>query len=230
MLDFNVSNRQANSTWWSFFTDGGWRSKTLSLQSDPWPSRVWDALSIYSVVEKLNMSNRQASVLGGLSKTRTIRPESHSESRRAASAPERPRRYRSAAADHRNEIRLPERSTIQTLQKIYYHPIPGQSNGLPLLTDSLLYSQSPRNRNIISEAKQAKAAFLHGPTVWKSPIVGIEPATFCSESAALTTAPRDLIFDKVCLQADIQKIDIEVFSWNSGREWLSSNKKSPLSS
>ena len=40
-------------------------------------------------------------------------------------------------------------------------------------------------------AKQAKTAFLHGPTVWKSPIVGIEPATFRSESAALTTAPRD---------------------------------------
>ena len=39
--------------------------------------------------------------------------------------------------------------------------------------------------------QQAKTAFLHGPTVWKSPIVGIEPVTFCSESAALTTAPRD---------------------------------------
>ena len=32
---------------------------------------------------------------------------------------------------------------------------------------------------------------VYGPTVWKSPIVGIEPATFRSESAALTTAPRD---------------------------------------
>ena len=44
---------------------------------------------------------------------------------------------------------------------------------------------------LTSVAKQAKTAFLHGPTVWKSPIVGIEPATFRSESAALTTAPRD---------------------------------------
>ena len=43
---------------------------------------------------------------------------------------------------------------------------------------------------LTSVAKQAKTAFLHGPTVWKSPIVGIEPATFRSESAALTTAPR----------------------------------------
>ena len=40
-------------------------------------------------------------------------------------------------------------------------------------------------------AKQAKTAFLQGPTVWKSPINGIKPATFRSESAALTTAPRD---------------------------------------
>ena len=50
---------------------------------------------------------------------------------------------------------------------------------------------------LTSVAKQAKTAFLHGPTVWKSPIVGIEPATFRSESAALTTAPRDptLIWD-----------------------------------
>ena len=39
--------------------------------------------------------------------------------------------------------------------------------------------------------KQAKTAFLHGPTVWKSPIVGIELATFRSESAELTTVPRD---------------------------------------
>ena len=44
---------------------------------------------------------------------------------------------------------------------------------------------------LTSVAKQAKNAFLHGPTVCKSPIVGIEPATFRSESAALTTAPRD---------------------------------------
>ena len=44
---------------------------------------------------------------------------------------------------------------------------------------------------LTSVAKQAKTAFLHGPTVLKSPIVGIEPATFRSESAALTTAPRD---------------------------------------
>ena len=43
----------------------------------------------------------------------------------------------------------------------------------------------------MSVAKQAKTAFLQGPTVWKSPIVGIEPATFRSESAALTSAPRD---------------------------------------
>ena len=43
---------------------------------------------------------------------------------------------------------------------------------------------------LTSVAKQAKTAFLHGPTVWKSPIVGIEPATFRSESAA-QTAPRD---------------------------------------
>ena len=40
---------------------------------------------------------------------------------------------------------------------------------------------------LMSVAKQAKIAFLHGPTVWKSPIAGIEPATFRSESAALTT-------------------------------------------
>ena len=39
-------------------------------------------------------------------------------------------------------------------------------------------------------ARQAKTAFLHGPTVWKSLIVGIKPATFRSESAAPTTAPR----------------------------------------
>ena len=44
---------------------------------------------------------------------------------------------------------------------------------------------------LTSVAKQSKTAFLHGPTVWKSPIVGIEPATFRSESAALTTAPQD---------------------------------------
>ena len=44
---------------------------------------------------------------------------------------------------------------------------------------------------LTSVAKQAKTAFLHGPTVWKSLIVGIEPATFRSESAALATAPRD---------------------------------------
>ena len=44
---------------------------------------------------------------------------------------------------------------------------------------------------LTSVAKQAKTAFLHGPTVWKSPIVGIEPATFRSESAAQTTALRD---------------------------------------
>ena len=40
-------------------------------------------------------------------------------------------------------------------------------------------------------AKQAKTAFLHGPTVWKSPIVGTEPTTFRSKSDALTTAPWD---------------------------------------
>ena len=39
---------------------------------------------------------------------------------------------------------------------------------------------------LTSVAKQAKTAFLHGPTVCRSPIVGIEPATFRSESAALT--------------------------------------------
>ena len=39
--------------------------------------------------------------------------------------------------------------------------------------------------------KQAKTAFLHGPAVWKSPIVGIEPATIRSESTALTTVQRD---------------------------------------
>ena len=44
---------------------------------------------------------------------------------------------------------------------------------------------------LTSVAKQANIAFLQGPTMWKSPIVGIEPATFRSESAALTTAPRD---------------------------------------
>ena len=34
--------------------------------------------------------------------------------------------------------------------------------------------------------------FIHGPTVWKvADRQGIEPATFCSESAAITTAPRD---------------------------------------
>ena len=51
---------------------------------------------------------------------------------------------------------------------------------------------------LTSVAKQAKTAFLHGPTVWKSPIVGIEPATFRSESAALTTAPRDPTSTKFC--------------------------------
>ena len=35
---------------------------------------------------------------------------------------------------------------------------------------------------LTSVAKQAKTAFLHGPTVCKSPIVGIEPATFRSEA------------------------------------------------
>ena len=44
---------------------------------------------------------------------------------------------------------------------------------------------------LTSVAKQAKTAFLRWPTVWKSPIVGIEPATFRSESATLTTAPQD---------------------------------------
>ena len=53
---------------------------------------------------------------------------------------------------------------------------------------------------LTSVAKQAKTAFLHGPTVWKSPIVGIEPATFRSESAALTTAPRDPTQDLLGLQ------------------------------
>ena len=43
---------------------------------------------------------------------------------------------------------------------------------------------------LTSVAKQAKTAFLLGPTVWKSPIVGIEPKTFRSESAA----PIDLHF------------------------------------
>ena len=48
---------------------------------------------------------------------------------------------------------------------------------------------------------KGKGSFVGGQTgkdclitwaeVWKSPIVGIEPATFRSESAALTTAPRD---------------------------------------
>ena len=49
----------------------------------------------------------------------------------------------------------------------------------------------PARATLTSVAKQAKTAFLHGPTVWRSAIVGIEPATFRSESAALTTAPRD---------------------------------------
>ena len=39
----------------------------------------------------------------------------------------------------------------------------------------------------MSVAKQAKTAFLHGPAMWKLPIVGIEPATFRSKSAAHTT-------------------------------------------
>ena len=42
-----------------------------------------------------------------------------------------------------------------------------------------------------SVAKQAKTAFLHGPAVWKSRIVGIDHATFRFKSASLTTAPRD---------------------------------------
>ena len=57
-----------------------------------------------------------------------------------------------------------------------------------------LYSKGKgkgKGNYLTSVAKQAKTAFLHGPTVWRSPIVGIEPATFRSESAALTTAPRD---------------------------------------
>ena len=44
---------------------------------------------------------------------------------------------------------------------------------------------------VSSVAKQAKTTFLQGPTVRKSPIDGIEPGTFRSESATLTTAPRD---------------------------------------
>ena len=49
---------------------------------------------------------------------------------------------------------------------------------------------------LTSVANQAKTVFLYGSTVWKSPIVGIEPATFCSKSAALTTAPRKKNFLK----------------------------------
>ena len=40
--------------------------------------------------------------------------------------------------------------------------------------------------------KQAKTAFLHGPTVCKLSIVGIEPATFCSEIAALSTSTTEI--------------------------------------
>ena len=42
-----------------------------------------------------------------------------------------------------------------------------------------------------SVAKQARLPSYGGPTVWKSPVVGIEHATFRSQSAVLTTAPRD---------------------------------------
>ena len=37
---------------------------------------------------------------------------------------------------------------------------------------------------LTSVAKQAKTAFLHGPTVWKSPIVGIEPMNFSGSSSS----------------------------------------------
>ena len=63
---------------------------------------------------------------------------------------------------------------------------------------------------LTSVAKQAKTAFLHGPTVWKSPIVGIEPATFRSESAALTTAPRDTV-DRGCTPAPKDAMKLAVF-------------------
>ena len=43
------------------------------------------------------------------------------------------------------------------------------------------------NSYLTAVSKQAKTAFLLGPMVWKSPIVGIEPATFRSESAARFT-------------------------------------------
>ena len=78
---------------------------------------------------------------------------------------------------------------------------------------------------ILSVAKQASTASLHGPTVWKLPIVGIEPATFRSESATLTTAPQDLwvnvsrpawpctFYDTVSWSTwDISPLDLYLFS------------------
>ena len=51
------------------------------------------------------------------------------------------------------------------------------------------FSTPPCKGNYLSSvAKQAKTAFLQGPTMWKSPI---KPATFRSKSAALIFAPQD---------------------------------------
>ena len=67
---------------------------------------------------------------------------------------------------------------------------------------------------LTSVAKQAKIAFLHGLTVWKPLIVRIEPATFYSESAALTTyttgAHREEMTDlkNTCFVRDSTLIDV----------------------
>ena len=50
---------------------------------------------------------------------------------------------------------------------------------------------------LTSVAKQGKIAFVHGLTVWKSPIIDIAPATFHSESAVLTTCTTCLGLDMV---------------------------------
>ena len=79
-------------------------------------------------------------------------------------------------------------------------------------------------KRLTSLAKQAKTTFLHGPTVWTSLIVGIEPATFRSESTALTTAPQDPTH-KLCLHGNSKwlamnmKVDGEETDKRLVKEW-----------
>ena len=62
----------------------------------------------------------------------------------------------------------------------------GVRQGQGKKNNSLIRKKGKGKGNYLtSAAKQAKTAFLHGPTVWKSPIVGIEPATFRSKFKAL---------------------------------------------